>query len=433
MKSESNIKVGLLGASFNTNNMGVSALAESSIKLIISHWPGAEVAIIGGGREPGKQKLFLMGKEITVPVIPLRISKNILLPYHLFWYAIYGLISKVTPRKWFKKHIASRNPYFEVLYESDVAVDITGGDSFSDIYGMGRFFRGFLYKWLMLFLGKKLVLLPQTYGPFNGRLSRIMARYVMKNATAIYSRDLEGIEYTKELLNSSWQNGKIRFAPDVAFVMDARKPDNADVTSIENAKRTDSVLTGLNISGLLFNGGYTQNNMFGLRTDYRELIYSIIDLLMEDKNSLIVLVPHVFMPANSVESDPEACRQIYEETKTRYANRIFMLHGTYNQNEIKYLIGKCDFFLGSRMHSCIAALSQSIPAVGLAYSKKFKGVFGTVGLQENVIDLRSTGKKEILEKVSEVFNHREVVVKKLEEQIPEAQKQLLKVFDDIKL
>ena len=47
---------------------------------------------------------------------------------------------------------------------------------------------------------------------------------------------------------------------------------------------------------------------------------------------------------------------------------------------MKYLIGQCDFFVGSRMHSCIAAVSQCVPAVSIAYSDKFIGVMATLGL-----------------------------------------------------
>ena len=47
----------------------------------------------------------------------------------------------------------------------------------------------------------------------------------------------------------------------------------------------------------------------------------------------------------------------------------------------KAVIGQCDFFIGSRMHACIAALSQGVPCVGVAYSMKFAGVFDTVGME----------------------------------------------------
>ena len=430
-RKEKNIKVCLLGASLDTGNLGVSALAESSIKIILNRWPNAEITLVGGGYEPQQSHLVLMGKQVTVEILPIRYSKNIFLPYHFLRFALYGLLAKLMPRSWFKACFAGRSRYFKILNEADIVVDITAGDSFSDIYGMGRLFRGFLHKWLVIFLGKELVLLPQTYGPFKRRLARAMARYILKHADLIYARDHEGVEYAKQLLNTHTQNGRIRFAPDIAFVLDARKPRNIDVGSLEDVRTKDSVVVGLNISGLLFNGGYTRANMFGLKTDYRELVFRVVDLLMENEKLLVLLVPHVFTPSGNVESDPEACRQVYGKMQAKYPNRIFSVQGTYDQSEIKYLIGRCDFFIGSRMHSCIAAMSQGIPAIGLAYSKKFQGVFRSVGAEQSVIDMRQLDSEEILRAVTESLQRRQVISERLGQAVPEVRDMISSILRDV--
>jgi hypothetical protein len=54
-------------------------------------------------------------------------------------------------------------------------------------------------------------------------------------------------------------------------------------------------------------------------------------------------------------------------------------------------------FIGSRMHACIAALSQGVPTVGLAYSDKFRGVFESLGLERLVADLRALEAGEVVE------------------------------------
>jgi len=40
-------RVGLLGASFDTGNLGVGALAAASIKCVLRRWPEAEIFIVG--------------------------------------------------------------------------------------------------------------------------------------------------------------------------------------------------------------------------------------------------------------------------------------------------------------------------------------------------------------------------------------------------
>jgi len=143
-------------------------------------------------------------------------------------------------------------------------------------------------------MGKKLVLLPQTLGPFKGRLANIIAKYILNRADAVYSRDYTGIEEMRKFLGQSFNTSRIRFCYDVGFALDPVKPDNIDLGDLFEKRADNSSVVGLNISGLLFAGGYTQDNMFGLKIDYRELIYTLIDRLMQKKNVMVMLVPHVF-------------------------------------------------------------------------------------------------------------------------------------------
>jgi len=424
------MKICLLGASFDTGNMGVSALAESSIKVILNKWPDAEVILLGSGYTPLEYHLRILDREICVRTIPIRFSKNILLPYHFLWFVFYGLLARVLPRSRLRDALINCNSYFKRVYEAKFAADITGGDSFSDIYGFRRFFLGFLCKWFVIFLGKRFILLPQTYGPFKKPLTRIMAKYILNHAGIIYSRDRAGVEYLKNVLNIDANSGKVRFAPDVAFVLDARKPEFADASFLSVAKDRGAILTGFNVSGLLFNGGYTQDNMFNLKSDYRELVFQLIKHLMQNEKVVILLIPHVFPSAElSVESDLEACRKVFAKLREIYPGRLFCVEGQYDQSEVKYVIGVCDFFIGSRMHSCIAALSQYIPTVGLAYSKKFRGVFESVGLADCVADARNCDEGQLLEKVELALEQKNRIKKHLENTIPSIKQAVLNIFE----
>jgi polysaccharide pyruvyl transferase WcaK-like protein len=280
----------------------------------------------------------------------------------------------------------------------------------------------------MLF-GKELILLPQTYGPYKRKVPRLLARHVLRHASAVYARDRAGVEYVRDLLGHCNGHAKVRFAPDVAFVLDAREPDSIDVGSLKEVRTKESVVVGLNISGLLFNGGYTRQNMFGLKTDYRDLIQSLIECLLQDEKVLVLLVPHVLTPDWIVEDDPNACRQVYEQLGHKYPDRIFITGGPYNQNDIKYIIGLCDFFIGSRMHSCIAALSQCIPTVGIAYSKKFRGVFESVRLGDYVADACQCGKDELLSTIRAALEKRDTTRVHLQRVIPEVQADVLNMLD----
>ena len=431
MTDKENMKICLLGASFDTGNLGVSALAESSIKIILNRWPDAEVILFGTGSTDGEHCLKLSGREIRVRIVCMRFCKNVFLRSHFCVLLLNALLLKLLPFRRFRNLLSAINPYVKTLLETDKVFDITGGDSFSDIYGLRRFLIfGFLQKWLITQFGKELILLPQTYGPFKRPITRLMAKCILKRAGVVYARDRSSVECIRLLLGNHGNNGKIRFMPDVAFALDSHKPEHINIEILNGNRKKDSIMVGLNISGLLFNGGYTQANMFGLKTNYRELINSIVDFLMKYEKLHVLLVPHVVTPCTAVEDDPNACRQMYEELSEKYPGRIFLTQGEYNHNNIKYIIGLCDFFIGSRMHACIAALSQSIPAVGIAYSKKFHGVFESIGLGDCVADAYQCSQKaELLSIVEAAFKKRDQIKKHLDKVIPKMKADILEMLD----
>jgi polysaccharide pyruvyl transferase WcaK-like protein len=185
-------------------------------------------------------------------------------------------------------------------------------------------------------------------------------------------------------------------------------------------------LVGINVSGLLLMGGYSGNNMFGLKSDYRQLTSELVDYFVTKQNARVVLVPHVF--GADPESDTAACEALLAELRPRFGDRLTALRGDFDQHEIKYVIGQCDFFLGSRMHACIAALSQCVPAVCLAYSRKFVGVMDSIGCAELAVDLCALQKEAVMSETSRIFGNRSSVRDSLQARIPKVREGVLKLF-----
>jgi len=424
-------KVCLLGASFDTGNLGVSALAESSIKVILNRWPEAEVTLLDSGRVVGERRLRIGDRNLCIKKMPIRFCKNIFLSNHFLVLCLYALLFKVFRWEGFKRFCARRNASLNCITQMDLVADITGGDSFSDIYGMRRFTLGFLRKWLVLLFKKDLIMLPQTYGSFKKKISKKMAAYILKKAKAVYSRDKKGIDCIRKLLEG-FNADKVKLCPDIAFVLDAEPWDDKAIERITDAKAKGRQIVGLNISGLLYNGGYTQDNMFGLALDYPKLVKQIVDYFLTINDVTVVLVPHVFPEDElSVESDSTACKAVYNSLNKEQQKNVILPVTEPTQRQVKYLIGKCNFFMGARMHSCIAALSQCIPTVGMAYSDKFAGVFKTVDAEQFVVDMRHAKVEQILTTVSKAFEQRKMTARHLKTVVPGVQKQILDLFKDI--
>jgi len=419
----------ILGASFDTGNLGVGALAWSSINVIRRTCPSAEIALLGIGRQPGKVSISVAGEEVILATWPVRFCVNPLITHHIIY--LYTMVFVCWLFPFLRRRWATRDSTLGVLLRCKVVCDITGGDSFSDIYGLERLIRGFLCKHLCQMTGKPFVLLPQTYGPFKSRFAQCMARFILSRAAAIYSRDREGLEQIQLLMGNRKMRTTPQLCPDVAFVLDSTRPNDEQTDQIEKFKGRNLTLIGLNISGLLYNGGYTQDNMFGLACDYRELVKKIVLNFVKHPNHYVLLVPHVIPENMPIENDIDASWKVWQSLTTIEQEKVIVIDGRYNQNEIKHIIGLCDFFVGSRMHATIAALSQYIPAVGMAYSKKFTGVFDTVGVSDSVVDLRKLNESECLRRIEELYENRHDIKQQLKNKIPGVQQMIYQISKTI--
>lgn len=421
----------LLGASFDTGNLGVSALAWSSIKCILHRWPQAEVYILGVGREVSRVDIEVGGCRRAITCHPIRFHRNLFVPNHILRIMWLGTLARfMSLRSWLRRRLSHSESSW-LLLQADLVLDITGGDSFSDIYGIARFMRGFLVKSLVFLYGKPLVMLPQTYGPFRLPLTRRLASFVLKRACKVLSRDRKGLEEVARLVHAP----KARLIPDVAFVLDPL-PFSSEVTEgVRQASREGQRIIGVNISGLLYHGGYTRNNMFGLKADYARVMQQIVVQFAKEEDTRVVLVSHV-SPRDSdseVESDPHAARVIWGSLDEPLRHRVIIAPTEEDPRRAKYLIGLCDFFLGARMHACIAALSQTVPTVGLAYSPKFLGVFETVGMADCVADARSCSDDQLIAKIMNVLSQRQEIRSRLAVRIPEVQSEIMALLDDVKV
>ena len=233
----------------------------------------------------------------------------------------------------------------------------------------------------------------------------------------IFVRDTGSLDVVRGLLGDVRTTPEVEFCNDVGFIMEPIRPPVLDADGLEFDPATRArPLVGVNVSGLLSIGGYSENNMFELAVDYLELTEAVVCMLVEKHDADVLLVPHVF--GGSAESDVSAIDAMCPQLASRHPGRIFRLNGVYDQNEIKYVIGQCDFFIGARMHACIAALSQAVPAIGIAYSDKFAGVFAGIGVEDLVVDPRRCGLQEALTHIGQAFDGRAAVSEELSRAMP---------------
>lgn len=311
--------------------------------------------------------------------------------------------------------LKGRSAFLAELRASDLVIDIGEGDSWTDIYGPRRFSFLAATKIAALALKKPLVLAPQTIGPFDRLTTRIVSNSIMRRASAVFARDGMSSDYLS------------RQMPDLDF---AEYIDVAFALPFTRARREQGarLRVGLNISGLLYRGGYTGQNEFGLTLDYRALMDGVIEALGALGNVDIELIPHVAAPqAASEMAGVDDDQSIIAEILARHP--ALRAAGPFTDSiAAKSYISGLDFLVGARMHACIAAFSAGVPVIPVAYSRKFNGLFTTLGYP-HYVDGRASSTHDAFATIMHGFENRATLNRAIENGMKLAQTRL-KAYED---
>lgn len=252
----------------------------------------------------------------------------------------------------------------------DIVFDIGAGDSFSDIYPWSRLNLILSSKVGARLGGARLVLSPQTIGPFFTGSAQLAGKGVMALASAIFARD----EASFAVLEQMGFAGKSRLTTDVAFALPFTAPADKDSRDLA----AGPIRVGLNVSALLYRRDLSQGDRIALAADYPALIDAILTTLDEDPRIAVHLVPHVLATSMPYEDD----YAVAEMLKARFPRAVLPPRFA-GPSEAKTYIADLDLLIGSRMHATIAAISSGTAVLPLGYSRKFNGLFGSLGYNWN--------------------------------------------------
>ncbi len=338
------MKIGILGLLFHAGNKGCEALSYAFLYLIdeIAQRQNDKIEITILTTFPTKKFIKAKGNYKTCmrEFLPKYTYKNLNIKF-----CFYKMV-------WGKYMISSE------VKKCDVVFDFTAGDSFTDIYGRRRFFVRTALKQKIIDMGIPLVLGSQTIGPFQDKDVRDMAVKVISGCKEVYARDQLSADYTLKI-----SGRKPVLTTDVAFALPYTKSEH------EN----NIVSIGFNPSGLLWNGGYTGDNQFGLTVDYQKYCREVIRSLL--KKYKVFLIPHVLSyQTGNVDNDLIAVNALKKEFPS-----LVVIDGFTTPMEVKSHIARMDGFIAARMHAAIGAFSANVACVPFSYSRKFEGLFDSLG------------------------------------------------------
>jgi len=341
-------KIGFLGLTFTDPNKGCEALTFTFLNMLREFYKGEKLHIV----------CFMRSDEM-------------------------GKIPEFFPEFAFECHIlniynpASWISVYNDIKTCDCVFDGSYGDGFTGIYGTKRNFVQCLRKQMVFSANKPLYLLPQTFGSYKFPFKKWSVKLI-KDSTLAYARD----EQTAKEVGPF-----VKVTSDMAFGL----PYDKGLFELGEGKKF-----GVNVSSLLWDD--STRGRFGLTIDYKEFYRKLIRFLLEGTDYQVYLIPHVIDHKNydAPENDYRACIDLEKE----FLGRVTVAPAFETAIEAKSYISNMDVFLGSRMHSTIAAISSGVATIPLSYAYKFEALYSGIGYPY-VIHATKENTEEALKKAKE--------------------------------
>lgn len=397
----------LLGADLQSSNQGVNALSLGTLSALSERFSaGYRVRIVNmDGGTACKTTMLIRGRGVLIEKI--QPSKEA-----LGRSGLRAFVSRILPRCG-QETVIRRDSLLQLYQEAEFIIDLSEGDSFGETYGLRRLLKQFFYKLPAIALGKSLIMFPQTVGPFDTILGKVLARYALNHSRVILTREPYSTAIARGLVR---EQQKVFEASDMAFLMD---PEPVELPLLTGK----SSFIGVNVSGLLYFGSEHGKSIWSTDT-YRDFLGKIVAALVEESGEDVVLIPHVRDPAAQTD-DWSACQQLRQSCTDGVQDRVHIVDAPLSAPQLKCIIGKSEYFIGSRMHSCIAALSTGVPITAVSYSHKFEGVLRQLELEDLACNPEYLSVDGMMDKALDCYRRREEIRDRLQEVIPLAKQRAL--------
>jgi len=301
--------------------------------------------------------------------------------------------------------------------QADIVVSLCGEDYFSDNWPSSLCkFADIQYSFFKE-QGIPYVVMAQTFGPFTRSYSRMLAEKHLTQAELVTARDDVSFCNVTEDLGIT---GHVHRTGDLAFLMEPNEwsmveQHHPELSALHSA---DTKWVGVSISRLFARSVFhtLSSQSKRVETFFIQFAAGLDSILERNPDIRILFTPHVTENGND---DRDADQKVIQ--KMKLPNRVVALRDEYTAPDIKAVIGRCDAFIGCRMHALIAAVSQAIPTLPLAYSPKTMDVVGKAMNYPFVMDFRNMvphdAGGELTSQFTEIWKQRENLRLKLQKEV----------------
>lgn len=382
---------------FNDANRGDQALGWESARFLKEYFNIENIMFIGGDIRERKlfQQTMGQGYKILTGIIshPRRgtfrdedkIKESKISLLRMLIYAcydfLYSAVILLLATTRLINIILNRNKKdtLEAFRRADL-VAVKGG-GFMHAYGG---ITAFYYIWYQLFyirlakrLDKRVVVLPNSFGPFKGFLVERQLRKVLASCEFISARESISKEMISELLKR-----EVLLSPDMGFYLEGENSNYGKALCRQHSIPLEELqCIGLTLRPYRFPGEPNPQRL------YNKYIHSFADFVeyIHKKGYHPVLITHVFGPS-AHENDSLALKDLIYILDKNIEYSLIEFKG--NCREIKALYGCMSYIVGTRFHSIIFAMDYGIPCLAIAYGgNKAYGIMRDIGIEDMVIPI----------------------------------------------
>lgn len=288
--------------------------------------------------------------------------------------------------------LANRFNLLENVYINDSDIDCIldiSGFAYGDQLGSksSRLLAELSVKWAKQ--DKKLILLPQAYGPFENREIVNSFNQVIDNASLVFVRDGTSFSY----LNSTYGHSK-KFikCPDITIGLEINR---TEYQTGNNPFKNRLVFIAS--ERMLDKTSVTESNK------YINKSAKLIDNLLANGHDVILAVHE--------NDDREISKKINNQVKNHDLSIIIES----DPIKLKYMLGEARFIISSRYHGLVNALSQNVPVLATGWSHKYQELLNDYNYPVEVINI---GKEEVtttVQKVEDIMKNEQEIIEALKD------------------
>jgi polysaccharide pyruvyl transferase WcaK-like protein len=408
---------------YTDGNVGSCALVENAIRVFRGRYPEAEIRVMA--HEPSVfEKLYGIAAFADVfeyPFLRPRLYQVGWLIKTLAWMAVCWITAGMYPAE----ALAGRRIPFKRKLEpflwADLAASV-GAERINDKYFKNVLFSLYNYA-IAKRLGKRVVIMPATIGPFLFGWSRRLARRVLRRIDLIYTRDGRSEDTARDLIAPRTE-GIVR-TTDIAVLQEMTP--RAEALAKIGAGDRDRIV---GISAMRWS--YFRNRIetpFSNYDAYVREMAKLADTLIAEHDVRVILYPTNYPVHGCREDDLTTAREIRDSMKR--GGGATVIEELPTPAQLKGMLACSGLNFTTRMHACILSTGAAVPTISINYLFKVGEYMRSLGLGAFSIDIEEFNAGWALDTFSRMWPEREQWRRRIGETIERKRAELLSAMERI--